>query len=107
MLYSATIDLVAFHDEDDDQGFSREVDDGTSTVFADVQSVYQSEFYAAAAQGISVVQMFVVFAADYHGERKVVYNGKTYYVVRTYNKGIDRLQLMCSDNKLSIVLRKW
>ena len=99
--FSDTVDLITFRDDTDDNGDPKEVETGRSTVFADRKSVRQSEFYAAAQQQVNLNQMFLVRTIDYSGERKLEYEGKPYYVVRTYDKGNEMTELVCNDKRYS------
>lgn len=72
------------------------VETSTNTkAFADVQSVRRQEFYAANAAGNSVDIVFVINADDYNGQMDVVYNSVDYSVVRSYQKGLGRIELNC------------
>ena len=64
-------------------------------VFADKQSVRQSEFYQAAATGLRPELMFVVRTIEYNGETKLKYNGKEYSIIRTYDKDGELTELVC------------
>ena len=64
-------------------------------VFADKQSIRQSEFYQAAATGLRPELMFVVRSVDYNGEQKLKYNDKEYAVIRTYDKDGELTELIC------------
>ena len=64
-------------------------------VFADVQSVRRQEFYAANAAGNSVEIVFIINADEYGGQMDVIYNGAAYTVVRSYQKGLGRIELNC------------
>ncbi|MEG1686635.1 MAG: phage head closure protein [Angelakisella sp.] len=67
------------------------------TIWADVKTATRSEFYSAAAAGIEVAILFVVRSEDYQNERSVLYQGKEYNVVRTYQKDYGLIELTCSD----------
>lgn len=57
------------------------------TVYVKPRSVYGSDFYEAARSGLQpslVLEMSN--ALDYGGERRVIYNGKDYTVIRVYQK---------------------
>lgn len=55
------------------------------TVFAEIRSVKQSEFYKALNDGIEPQYVFVLTDyADYNGSKLIRYNGKLYDVIRTY-----------------------
>lgn len=64
-------------------------------VLADEQSIRQSEFYQAAAEGFKPSLMFVIRAEEYRGEKRLEHNGTGYRIIRTYKKGIDFLELVC------------
>lgn len=64
-------------------------------VFADKQSIRQSEFYQAAATGLRPELMFVIRSIDYEGEPKLKYNGKEYTIIRTYDKDGELTELIC------------
>ena len=64
-------------------------------VFADKQSIRQSEFYQAAATGLRPELMFVVRSIDYEQEPKLEYNNKTYNIIRTYEKDGELIELVC------------
>jgi len=66
-------------------------------VFADRKSVTRQEFYTALTGGIDAKIVFAVRVDDYADQEKLMYNGKTYYVVRTYQKGESLIELVCSD----------
>lgn len=53
-------------------------------VLCRVQSVSRAEFFGAGRAGLNPAYRFDVFAAEYHGETVVEYNGETYAVYRTH-----------------------
>ena len=57
------------------------------TVFADRQSIPQTEFFQAGRDGIRASFRFVINTLDYSNETKVSYNNEIYHVYRTYEKG--------------------
>ena len=67
-------------------------DEAESMVYAEVESIAQSEFYAAANTQLNPEYRFTVFFADYGGQQIVKYNGKRYSVYRTFRTG-DRLEI--------------
>ena len=99
MLFSDVIDLITFRADTDDNGDPVEIETGRNSVYAEKKSVRQSEFYAAAKHQTNLTQMFLVRTIDYNGERKLEYNGKIYYVVRTYDKGDEMTELVCNDKR--------
>lgn len=64
-------------------------------VFADKQSIRQSEFYQAATTGLRPELMFVVRSIDYNQQPKLEHNGKTYTIIRAYDKDGEFTELVC------------
>lgn len=58
-------------------------------VFCKVDSIQQSEFYAAADTELNPEYRFTVFFGDYEGESILSYNGARYSIYRTYRSGDD------------------
>lgn len=59
------------------------------TVYCEVDSISQTEFYAAANTELSPEYRFTIFFGDYEGESLVKFNGARYSVYRTYRTGDD------------------
>lgn len=59
------------------------------TVFCEVDSISQSEFYAAANAELNPEYRFTVFFGDYDGQSVVEYHGERYAIYRTYRTGDD------------------
>lgn len=68
------------------------VQETDKTVFCEVYSITQSEFFAAADTQLNPEYRFTVFFGDYNGQEIVKYNGARYAVYRTYRTG-DYLEL--------------
>lgn len=65
-------------------------------VFCRVESITQNEFFGAGRNGLNPQYRFTVFAADYDGQTICEYQGKTYYVYRTYiGPATDYIELYC------------
>ena len=64
-------------------------------VYADRLSVGQAEFYQAAATGLRPELKFEIQAIEYQGEATMEYESKTYTIIRTFNKGLDKIELTC------------
>lgn len=62
------------------------------SVYCEVNSISQNEFFAAADTELNPEYRFTVFFGDYNGEDVVKYNGSRYAVYRTYRAG-DNLEL--------------
>ena len=57
------------------------------TVFCEIDSVSQTEFFAAQDADLKPEYRFTVFFGDYEGEKIVKYEGERYGVYRTYRAG--------------------
>lgn len=62
------------------------------TIFCEVDSISQTEFYAAENTELNPEYRFTVFFGDYDGQSIVVFKGSRYSVYRTYRTG-DGLEL--------------
>lgn len=94
MLFKDVITLISVNFEENDIGDLIEIP-VEREVFADKQSIRQSEFYQAAATGLCPEIMFVIRSIDYNQERKLKYNGKEYTIIRTYDKDGELMELIC------------
>jgi len=100
MLFSDIITLRTATVTYDSYGAPIETFSGTD-VFANKKSITRSEFYAANANGIDLKLEFEVHAEDYAGQMDIVHETKQYIVVRTYQKGLGVVTLVCSDKKFN------
>lgn len=57
------------------------------SVFADKQSVRQTEFYEARQLDLKPEVMFVVRSAEFSNDEFVRWNSKEYRIIRTFDKG--------------------
>jgi SPP1 family predicted phage head-tail adaptor len=96
MFFSDRITLRAVVNGVDANGYPVQTNTDTE-VWANVKSATRAEFYAANANGIDVTQMFEVHAEDWGGQTQVVYDGKTYDIIRAFQKGLGVVELTCSD----------
>ena len=94
MLFRDVVKLISVTTTENDMGDIIETP-VEREVFADKQSIRQSEFYQAAATGLRPELMFVVRSVDYNGEQKLKYNDKEYAVIRTYDKDGELTELIC------------
>lgn len=67
--------------------------DDISTIYADVESVTQTEFMQAGAMGFKPELKFRIWRNDYYGETLVDYNEKRYSIYRTYYASDGRIEL--------------
>lgn len=70
-----------------DQYGNEEYTETEKTVYCEVASITQSEFYAAADTELNPEYRFTVFFGDYSGERIVKFHDIRYAVYRTYRTG--------------------
>lgn len=56
-------------------------------VFCEIDSITQSEFYAAANTELNPEYRFRVFFDDYDGQSVLEFDGKRYGIYRTYRSG--------------------
>ena len=94
MLFSDKIKLRAVEIDVDASGYPTEKTTDTE-VWADVKSATRAEFYAANASGINVEIVFGVHAEDFNKQTQVIYDGKTYNIIRAYQKGLGVVELVC------------
>ena len=59
------------------------------TVYCEVNSITQNEFFAAANTELNPEYRFTIFFGDYEGEDILEYHGNRYSVYRTYRAGDD------------------
>ena len=64
-------------------------------VFAEKMSVRQSEFYQAANQGLKPNIVFEIYSEEFQDAELVKYDGQDYSIIRTFQKTLDRLELIC------------
>ena len=83
-LFSVTITLDDYGNE-----VATEVE---RTILCEVDSITQTEFYAAANTELNPEYRFTVFFGDYEGEEVCKYNGVRYAIYRTFRRG-DNLEL--------------
>ncbi|KUP24916.1 phage head closure protein [Paenibacillus sp. DMB5] len=59
-------------------------------------SVRQSEMYQAVGSGLKPEIMFTVRETEYAGETKLKYEGKTYQIIRSYQRPDRMTELICT-----------
>lgn len=98
MYWRDTVTLEAVTHGADEEGYPRETVT-TTDVYADVQSVRRSEFYAAKQIGVTLAIAVKLRAADYDGQERLVWNGKRYKIERAYTEAREMYELECSEFK--------
>lgn len=92
----------------DASGFKTGEEVSTVDIFAEVKSVGRAEFYEAARSGVRVDIIFVVNPDDFamaavlvEGKKikpsRVIYDGTTYLIERTYKKDLHVLEMTCKE----------
>lgn len=71
-----------------------EVDTRTE-IFAQKESISQSEFYKGGEAGLKPEFRLKTAIIDYNGEREVELDGKKYGIYRTYEPDQDYIELYC------------
>lgn len=59
------------------------------TVFCEIYSVSQNEFYSGAQKGLRPEYRVEMQAVNYQGERYVNYNNEKYQIIRTFHREED------------------
>lgn len=68
------------------------------TVYCNVKSVKYSEFYKAHQSGYKAEKVFVVKQIDFDDEySELIYEGKKFYIIRTYEVDNENIELTCSS----------
>ena len=94
MYFSDRITLRTVTHSTDTDGYPTESNEDTE-VWANAKSATRAEFYAANASGIEVSQMFEVHTEDWGKQTQVIYNSKTYDIIRSFQKGLGTVELTC------------
>ena len=94
MFFRETIQLVSVTATVNSIGNAVDAETLT-TVFADKQSIRQSEYYQAYATGLRPELMFVIRSVDYNNQPKLKWNNKYYNIIRTFDKDGELIELIC------------
>lgn len=68
---------------------NEEATETEKTIFCEVDSISQTEFFAAENTELNPEYKFTIFFGDYDGQDLVKFNGARYSVYRTYRTGDD------------------
>lgn len=92
------IDLIAVVTEKDSLNQVVEKTRTTATVFGEVSSVSQTEFFSGGRMGLQPSLKVTIYGFEYNDEPIVKWNGKIYSVYRTYAvNGSDKLELYLEE----------
>lgn len=85
--WSEVINLISIVDGADEDGFPTQIEVPGADIFASKLPVKSSEFYQASQAGYLISATFKIRSIDYEGEDLLMYEGQTFRIVRTYDKG--------------------
>lgn len=90
---SNVITLLSYQRTQDATGVWRNGEETQRDIFCQVDSVSRAEFFAAGQNGLRPEYRITVFFGDYQGETRLIFEGVTYSVYRTYHARTDVLEL--------------
>lgn len=64
---------------------------------AEIRSIGQKEAYQAAARGLKLEFMAIIWKFEYDNEEVLKYKGKEYRIQRTYERDDERIELTCGN----------
>lgn len=86
------IKLIGATFENDEYGVLRRTET-VREVFADIQSVTQTEFFEGGRNGLRPQYKITMFAPEYRGEMMIQYGDQKLWVYRTYQPNSDKIEL--------------
>lgn len=95
MLFKEVIKLISITDDTNAMGDTIKTPVESADIFADKQSIGQSEFYQAAAAGLKPELKFTIRTCDYNNQPQIEFNNKTYNIIRAYEKDSEFIELTC------------
>lgn len=96
MMWRDVVGLIAVTKKPAGYNTFEDVDLPPRDVPANKASVWQKEFYDALAVGIRPEVKFEIMAHDYFNEPKLIHEGTTYHIIRTFSKKGEKIELICS-----------
>lgn len=94
MLYKDICYLGSMREETNDYGdVVKDIFYSNDHQFINVKSVGYREFYEAQAKGFKPELVLEMSSCSYNLEEYVLYNDVVYKVIRTYQKGLDKIEL--------------
>ena len=90
---SNVITLLSYERTQEATGVWRDGEETRRDIFCQVDSVSRAEFFAAGQNGLRPEYRITVFFGDYQGETRLIFEGVTYSVYRTYHARTDELEL--------------
>jgi SPP1 family predicted phage head-tail adaptor len=96
MKFNSVIFLIQVNSGPDEIGNHVEIVENVKRqILAEKKSVRQSEFYQAASAGLKPEITFVVWSHEYIGESKLEFEGKTFTIIRTFERSDRKTELIC------------
>jgi len=92
-VFKDVINLISIVNEVNEGGDTVQVEIPRK-VYANKKSIKQSEFYQALTAGLKPEVTFAIHSYEYERERKLIYELKSYNIIRTFEKG-DFIELIC------------
>ena len=92
-MFDDVLELISITTDINDIGDVIKIKNYTE-IFGIRKSIKQSEFYQAQATGLKPETSFEINSFEYNDETHVRYNNKEYKILRTYQKSIDRLEIV-------------
>ncbi|WP_438498019.1 hypothetical protein [Paenibacillus sp. IHBB 3054] len=96
MMWRDVVDLIPVIPKKNTYGEEVPEDGPPRTVFANKKSVRQSEFYQAFAAGLRPELVLEVRGMEYADEPKLRYADVDYYIIRSFSKNGEIMELVCS-----------
>lgn len=93
-MYNDEVGLISITISNDSLGNQIETKN-TDVILCKKKSVSQAEFYNAAINGIKPSLSLVVHAYEYDDQRKIVFLGEEFNVIRTYEESFEEIELIC------------
>ena len=103
MLFREVIALISFTDGSNEMGDPIKVPVRRENIFADKQSIRQSEFYQAMAQGLKPELTFIIRTCEYNQESMLEFKLKPYTIIRTFEKENEFIELICQGGVNSAI----
>ena len=96
MLFREVINLISITEGTNELGDPIKIPVESPDIFADKQSIRQSEYYQAVAVGLKPEITLVIRTIDYNQAPMLKFNGKKYNIIRTFEKDSEFIELICS-----------
>lgn len=94
MTYDHELTLIDETYTDDDIG-NQVPEEIETVILCGRKSVGRTEFYKAAVTGLRPDVILVVHGYEYAGQKKCIFEGSTYKIIRTYEVDFEEVELTC------------